>query len=167
MQPSNTFKKSFLKLMIKGLKLNGAHTKPMTIQERKRAIKNSADAAMVLARGRSTRWSAALITDLSKQEKKTSNSNAMGEDYQHGKWKIPTSKKILRRSLRSRRPGAKKTVEASVVARRMVKKRTQLLKRIIPGGESLDSLSLLGPCSLYTRAHMHTSRSYYIHNDLL
>ncbi|ONK55388.1 uncharacterized protein A4U43_UnF4050 [Asparagus officinalis] len=144
MQATNKFNKSFLKLMINGLKLDGVHSKSMSIQERKRAIKLSADAAMALARGH-TKWSNALITNLSKQEKHTTDNNAFDHEKNVApinKWKIPTSKKILGKSLRYR--SRKKNADASIVARRIVKKRTQVLKRIIPGGESLNSLSLLG-----------------------
>ncbi|XP_008811195.1 transcription factor IBH1-like 1 isoform X1 [Phoenix dactylifera] len=154
MQASNTFKKAFLKRMLLGLQLAGFSSKSMTVQERKSAIKLSADVAMACARG-SANWSRAIIADLSKQEKnKVLLRSILRKDYErltrpcHHTWKIPRSKKILKRSFRvcsRRRKGlrAPQGLATSVLARVLVKKRTRVLKRLVPGGESLDGSYLL------------------------
>lgn len=152
MQASNTFKQAFLKRMLLGLRLAGVSSKSMAIQERKSAIKLSADVAMAGARG-STNWTRALVANLSKQERnKGLLRSILGEDYerlnkpcQHT-WKIPRSKKILRRSVIrvcSRRRNVPRAPATSVLAKVLVKKRTRVLKRLIPGGESLDGFYLL------------------------
>ncbi|EHA8587315.1 transcription factor IBH1-like 1 [Cocos nucifera] len=140
--------------MLLGLQLAGISSKSMTIQERKSAIKLSADAAMACARG-STNWARAIVTDLSKQEKnKVLLRSILGKDFErltkpcHHTWKIPRSKNILKRRFRAcsrRRKGlrAPHGLATSVLARVLVKKRTQVLKRLIPGGEHLDDCYLL------------------------
>lgn len=154
MQASNAFKQAFLKRMLLGLQLAGVSSKSMTTQERKSAIKLLADVAMACARG-STNWTHALIANLSKQERnKALLRSILGKDYErltkpcHQSWKIQRSKRILRRSYRvrsRRRDGlrAPHGLATSALARVMVKKRTQVLKRLIPGGESLDGFHLL------------------------
>ncbi|XP_010927975.1 transcription factor IBH1-like 1 [Elaeis guineensis] len=153
MQASNTFKRAFLKRMLLGLQLAGVSSKSMTIQERKSAIKLSADVAMAGARG-STNWTHALIANLSKQERnKAIVRSILGKDYEkltkpcHHTWKNPRSKKILRRSVIrvcSRKRNVLRAPATSVLlARVLVKKRTQVLKRLVPGGESLDGFYLL------------------------
>ncbi|XP_008807035.1 transcription factor IBH1-like 1 [Phoenix dactylifera] len=151
MQASETFMRAFLKRMLLGLQVAGVSSESMTIQERESAIKLSADAALAGARG-STNWTRALIANLSKQARsKALLRSILGKDYErltkpcHHTWKIPRSRKILRRSVRvcSRRRNALRAPATSVLARVLVKKRTQVLKRLIPGGESLDGFYLL------------------------
>jgi len=146
MKASSSFKEAFLRHMLKGLKLGGVYSKSMSFQERKRAIKIYANTAMAFARG-NTNWTQALVTDLSKQEKdKALMKSILGHESKRlskrcGQQTLK-SKKILRRSLRAN-SRIRKGMLASVQARRAENK-TQVLKRLIPGGKSLDGLSLLG-----------------------
>uniref|UniRef100_A0A1D1XL66 Transcription factor bHLH147 n=1 Tax=Anthurium amnicola TaxID=1678845 RepID=A0A1D1XL66_9ARAE len=156
MQPTASFKLAFLRHMLVGLRQGGASSGSTSILERKRAVKLTADMAMAVARG-SRRWSRALVADLSRQDKTKALARCiMGEQFERLSSPHPTDcrastcKKILRRSFRVRskirkRPPAPRraAASASLLAKRMVKKRTQVLKRLVPGGESLDDLSLL------------------------
>ncbi|XP_074572255.1 transcription factor IBH1-like 1 [Curcuma longa] len=154
MQLTSTFKLVFLKQMLLGVQLSAASSNSMSFHERKNAIKLSADAAIAFARGR-TRWSQGLITNLSKNEKnKDILKSLLGRKYDNLRkpycksLKIPRSKKILRRCLRmcSRRKKAGRAqhdVCKSVLAKALAKKRIQVLKKLVPGGESMDGFSLL------------------------
>ncbi|EHA8589935.1 transcription factor IBH1-like 1 [Cocos nucifera] len=139
--------------MLLGLQLAGVSSKGMTIQERKSAVKLSADVAMAGARG-STNWTRALIANLSKQERNKAILRCiLGKDYekltkpcQYHSWKNPRSKQILRRSVIrvcSRKRNVLRAPATSVLAKVLVKKRTQVLKSLLPGGESLYGFYLL------------------------
>ncbi|KAJ0960854.1 hypothetical protein J5N97_003286 [Dioscorea zingiberensis] len=158
MHGSNTFMQVFLKKWLLGLKQGGmSTTESMSFLERKRAIKLSADVAMAFARD-GMNWSQALITNLSKQEEnKALVSTILGDEY-HGRRSSPMkrcyikqasrSKKILRRSLQfcsriRKRKNRSNGVVAKILARDLVKKRTKLLKTLVPGGDSMDDFSLL------------------------
>ncbi|THU58321.1 hypothetical protein C4D60_Mb03t12970 [Musa balbisiana] len=112
------------------------------------AIKLSADVAMAVARG-NRRWTHGLIADLSKKEDNKSFLKCiLGKQYErlnmpcYSSWKIQRCKTILRRSFRERF-GKHKPARACSLARSMVKKRAQVLKRLVPGGEAMDGYSLL------------------------
>ncbi|XAR66694.1 hypothetical protein NMG60_11013007 [Bertholletia excelsa] len=121
----------------------------MSVMERKKAIKLSADVAMASARQASTCWSQALIADASKNiENKFLLARVLGNDHCEIRMKkassvssllrhriVFRSKNILRRSQSVHR--MKKTAPLTV------KQRTQVLKRLIPGGEAMDRFSLL------------------------
>ncbi|KAF8389305.1 hypothetical protein HHK36_025998 [Tetracentron sinense] len=155
MSGSSTLKKEFLKKWVLGLQICSSSTKKMNFLERSKAIKLSADVAMASAKDCRTSWSRALITNALKQdEDKIIVRNILGTDFE----KLTKSsfvsemfsrrvgsKKILRRSctLRRIKKGAAKRVLASSIAKRLVKKRTQVLKGLVPGGESMDQFSLL------------------------
>ncbi|XP_077236755.1 transcription factor IBH1-like 1 [Tasmannia lanceolata] len=153
MQDSNSFKQVFLKKLLVGLQQDDISSKNMSFLERKRAIKVSSDVALAFAR-EGANWSRALIRNISKQEKnKTLVRRILGEDFDgltkpcdsHLTCKRVRCKRILRRSytVRRTRKVAPKKILASALAKRMLKKKTQVLKFLIPGGESLDELSLL------------------------
>ncbi|XP_042447897.1 transcription factor IBH1-like 1 isoform X1 [Zingiber officinale] len=153
MQLTSSFKLVFLKQMLRGFLLSDASSNSMSFHERKNAIKLSADAAIAFARGR-TRWSQGLITNLSKNEKnKEILKSLLGREYDNlrkpcsNSLKIPRSKKILRRCLRmcSRRKkaGRAQHICKSILAKALAKKRIQVLKKLVPGGESMDGFSLL------------------------
>ncbi|XP_058067844.1 transcription factor IBH1-like 1 [Magnolia sinica] len=154
MQVSNSFKKVFLKKLLVGLQHDDFSSKNMSLTERKNAIKLSSDVALAFA-GNGAIWSQALITDVSKQEKnKTLMRHILGNEFERmtekpcGRsvaCKMVRSKKILKRSYIQRRirKSAPRRMIASAIAKRIVKKRTQVLKCIIPGGESMDEFSLL------------------------
>lgn len=130
MQGSMQFKRALLKSLLLGLRERGVASREMGFLERKRAIRRAADAALASARGSdATRWSQALETH-----------------RQPSAW---TSKKILRRCHRPRPrkagTAARWRGSAGVVARAMVRKRTQVLKGIVPGVEAVDDeCTLLG-----------------------
>ncbi|KAH0449720.1 hypothetical protein IEQ34_020412 [Dendrobium chrysotoxum] len=133
----------------------------MSLNEREREIKHLADAAMALARGDGANWSRAVIAGLAKKENneafigkklcKEFESIASPHGY-HGTSSFLQRKLIMKRKsfnsrLKIRKKGfhspSSSRVIPSVLARRIVRKRTQVLKRIIPGAESLDGISLL------------------------
>ncbi|URE45143.1 hypothetical protein MUK42_13815 [Musa troglodytarum] len=148
MQVTEAFKHAFLKQMLLGFQASAVSTKSMGFQERKNAIKLSADVAMAVARG-SRKWTRGLIAGLSEERQNRSFLRLiLGEQYEsllkpcHSSWKIPRCKKIVRRSLRVCWRKQKKN-QSGVLARTLVEKRTQELKRLVPGGESMDGSSLL------------------------
>ncbi|XP_078443993.1 transcription factor IBH1-like 1 [Wolffia australiana] len=94
-----------------------------TVIERKRAVKLAADAAMALAKGR-RRWSLAVIANLHK----TKSSH-----------ELPQRKKITLQKRVRRTPRA----AAIKLARSIVRRRTQVLKRLVPGGDSINDLTEL------------------------
>ncbi|PIA46098.1 hypothetical protein AQUCO_01600397v1 [Aquilegia coerulea] len=152
MRPPSSFKQDFFKKWVVGLQYYyGTSSRDMNILERKKAIKLSADVAMASARDGKTYWSRSLIAKASKQDDCISKNlvkNILGNEYER-LTKLPSSilcskrirsKKIVRRSCNMRRirKHAQKRVLASSIAKRMVKKRTQVLKTLVPGGESMD-----------------------------
>ncbi|CAL5328423.1 unnamed protein product [Camellia sinensis] len=156
MPSPSSLKQEFLKKWVMGLQVCNNSEKEMSIMERKKAIKLSADVAMASARTASTSWSRALIANASKNnESNFIVDNILGNDSQkikkasilllsHNKI-VLRSKKILKKSHRIRRAKkiAPQVVLASSIAKRLVKKRTQVLKRLVPGGESMDDFSLI------------------------
>ncbi|XP_068648625.1 transcription factor IBH1-like 1 [Aristolochia californica] len=155
MQVSNSFKKDFLRKLLLGLQHCGIPSKSMSLLERKRAIKLSSDVALAATRDRGAQWSRALIANLSKQEpNKTFVRNMLGKEFDrltnpsHSPLtcKKVQSRSILKRSClmrRMRKTAAKGTVRATTLAKRMQKKRTQILKALVPGGQYMDELSSL------------------------
>ncbi|RWV96369.1 hypothetical protein BHE74_00059282 [Ensete ventricosum] len=132
------------------------------------AIKLSADVAMAVARG-SRRWTHGLIADLSrKEDNKSFLKCILGKQYErlttpcyNGSWKIQRCKTILRRSFRDRFGKQKHGRACTLAARSRVKKRAQVLKRLVPGGEGMDGYSLLDETMDYVvclQAQVHLMR---------
>ncbi|XP_047941303.1 transcription factor IBH1-like 1 [Salvia hispanica] len=124
----------------KGLQIYSAYNKEMTIMERKRAIKLSADVAIAATRSSTTQWSRAVVADVS-----TSAAGAAriaAEEILGRKLSTERRKKIVRR--RRRRKGAVSS-SAAAVAKRVVWNRRRVLKRLIPGSgwKKLDETSLI------------------------
>ncbi|XVE98673.1 hypothetical protein REPUB_Repub03eG0127700 [Reevesia pubescens] len=162
MRPPSSLKQEFLKKWIMGLQRCGTSKKNMSILERKKAIKLSADVAMASARNGTTYWSRALITNAYSKDG-TDNKHLveqiLGPESSERiiKNKVSTggalvmcnkrirSKKILKRScgIRRTRKYAPKVGLASSIAKRLVRKRTQVLKSLIPGGEFMNEVSLI------------------------
>ncbi|CAL9129138.1 unnamed protein product [Musa textilis] len=155
MQVPNSFKLALLKQMLLGFQLSAVSSNSMSFHERKNAIKLSADAAMVFARG-STRWTRGLVASLSKNRNNEDLLRGiLGKKYERlslpccNSWKIPRSRKILKRCLglcsrRKKATGTQHDVKSSsTLARRLVKKRIQVLKKLLPGGDSMEGFSLL------------------------
>ncbi|KAL8206335.1 hypothetical protein R6Q57_009886, partial [Mikania cordata] len=164
MHTSSMLKKEFLKKWIKGLQICYSSKKKMDVMERKKKIKLSADIAMASAKKTATSWSNALIS-----EAKNSNhdtilvSRLLGSESQskmHEKnasriisvHKRVQCKKILKRSCdigKKMKNQKKKNMKisisnlATILAKRSVKKRTKVLKRLVPGGESMNELCLI------------------------
>ncbi|RWV87521.1 hypothetical protein GW17_00050470 [Ensete ventricosum] len=107
---------------------------------------------MAVARG-SKKWTRGLIASLSEEEHNRSFlRSVLGKEFErpaklcNSSWKIPRSKNIVRRrSLRflSKRKSNIRAPSSSVLAGTLVEKRTQVLKRLVPGGESMDGFSSL------------------------
>ncbi|PSS04312.1 Transcription factor like [Actinidia chinensis var. chinensis] len=148
MRNPSSLKQEILKKWVMGLQICSSSTKEMTILERKKAIKLSADIAMASARNASNYWSRALISNASKKdENKALLDHILGCDLEKIKKKSSIvsikRKKIVLRSKKILKKRVKNIGVASYIAKRLVKKRTQLLKRLVPGGESMDELSLM------------------------
>ncbi|CAD5181869.1 unnamed protein product [Musa acuminata subsp. malaccensis] len=148
MRASSRFKSVFLEQMLMGFQLSGFPCRTMSLRARMQAIKLSADVAMAVARG-SRRWTHGLIAHLSKKEDNKSFLKCiLGKQYErltmpcYSSWKIQRCKTILRRSFRERF-GKQKPAQACTLARSLVKKRAQVLKRLVPGGKAMDGYSLL------------------------
>ncbi|KAF6156374.1 hypothetical protein GIB67_031495 [Kingdonia uniflora] len=150
MHSKTLFKQDFLKKWVLGLQYYGCSTKEMSISERTKAIKLSSDVAMASCRDGKTCWSRAVITDASKQgENKSLVRKILGNEYEKlTKYSIRSlvcnkrvrSKKILRKSRKSR---PLVVLASTVIAKRMVNKRTRMLKDLVPGGDSIDDSFLL------------------------
>ncbi|XP_004242648.1 transcription factor IBH1-like 1 [Solanum lycopersicum] len=160
MRNPNSLKQEFLKKWIKGLQICNATKKNMSIMERKKAIKLSADIAMASTRKSTIYWSHALMKNAlkddtnkiimknilgSNDDNNNNNNNlkktSMGINSmsQNG---IIRSKKIIKKSCKiSRR--ARKIISPNIIAKKMVKKRTKVLKSLVPGGEYMDDASLI------------------------
>ncbi|KAL5212835.1 hypothetical protein ABZP36_023682 [Zizania latifolia] len=141
------FKRGFLGSLLVSLQSSKA---TMSLEERKRAIKSSADVAMATARGvAGARWPQAILSSSSSSPSKMQA-------------KVKRCKNIVRRCCHKRRRDGNGTSffartalnRSTEVARRLVKKRTKVLRRMIPGGELLDEISLLHEAMDYV-VHLH------------
>jgi hypothetical protein len=158
MRHPSSLKQEFLKKWIMGLqRCTSSSKKTMTILERKKAIKLSADLAMASARNGTTCWSRALIANASRDhDSRILAEKILGPESESLK-KASTmslifnnrrirSKKILKRSCsvrRVRKSLPHQKVFANSIAKRLVKKRTHILKSLVPGGEYMDEISLI------------------------
>lgn len=129
MQNFSLLKQEFLEEWIEGLKTCNSSRKSMGIMERKNAIKRSADLAMAFARRGTTSWSRAVIAKASSSQRFIFRSKKI----------VKRSNKYLRRTC-----GATKALPSSIMAKRLVRKRTQALRRLLPGSDQcLDEASLV------------------------
>lgn len=149
MHASSSLKQEFLNKWAMGLKICHS-SEGMSLMERKRAIKVSADVAMASTRNPKTSWSRSLLGNACKEDKfKPLVSHVLGPHFERLK-KISNGsnsvrRKILRRSrtiCRARKRAAK-VVSPSSVAKRLMKKKAKMLKSLIPGGDAIDELSLI------------------------
>lgn len=172
MQNYNSLKKEILKKWINGLQICSSLKENMPLLQRKKAIKLSADLAMASTTINSKRsnynWSRALINKASKDSetanfaKKILQGNLFSNVTFLSKSKTrtirvnqcinkrtkTTSRKMYKYGPRnscgvSKNRSLNYKVKARSIAKRLVKKRTQILKGLIPGGESLDEYSLV------------------------
>lgn len=130
-------KREFFKKWIKGLQIYSRFNKEMSILERKKAIKFSADVAIASTRNAATHWSKALVADVETSADgaaRTVVEQMLGRKLVEKKALLITcSNKIVRRSRRVVRSRAEK----------LVRNRTRVLKRLVPGGQQLDEISLI------------------------
>ncbi|KAJ6731649.1 TRANSCRIPTION FACTOR IBH1-LIKE 1 [Salix purpurea] len=152
MRDPSSFKQQFLKKWILGLQVCGSGKQNMSILERKEAIKLSADIALASARDGRTRWSRATIANASKHDdnkvlvqhlleslKKSSIGLVVREN------KRVRCKKILKWSccVKRVRKSVSQVVLAKSIAKRMVNRKTRVLKSLVPGGEFMDDICLI------------------------
>ncbi|KAL4304288.1 hypothetical protein GQ457_10G016170 [Hibiscus cannabinus] len=160
MCPHTSLKQQFLKKWIMGLQRCSFSKKNMSILERKKTIKLSADIAMASARNGTTRWSRALISNASKDGSDNrlvqqilgpdSNTPAVATTTNKARTRrASVCKKIVKRSHQIRRRRRKCVAAAPVkavtssISKHLVRKRTQVLKTLIPGGEFMDEICLI------------------------
>jgi hypothetical protein len=135
------FKRELLKNLLRSLRArtDACPFNAMGVLERKRAVKSSADVAMAAARGAGARWPKAILAAAAV----TSSSNPSSCNKMRGSSRC---RRVVRRCLREKRrgPGADLAASSVDVARRLVRRRTMALRKVIPGGEAaMDEASLL------------------------
>jgi hypothetical protein len=157
----DAFKQGFFKNLILSLgafcrSASSPGETAMSVHERKRAIKQSADVAMAATRGAGARWPRALLLLASSSSRPTTTPSEV---------QCRRSKVVIRRCRpRRRRDGggtgsslSSRTalaISSREVARRLVRKRTEVLRSMIPGGEMLaDEVTLLREAMDYV-AHL-------------
>jgi hypothetical protein len=136
------FKRELLKNFLRSLRARATDARSfnaMSVQERKRDVKSSADVAMAAARGAGVRWPKAILAAAAV----TSSSNNPSSCN-----KVSSSRcgRVVTRCFREkRRSPAVGTMASSVnVARRLVRRRTMALRKVIPGADAaMDEASLL------------------------
>ena len=166
---ARAFQQGFLKNLILSLQArseacclssSGSASAVISLQERKRAIKSSADIAMAAARGGGARWPRAILASSS-----SSSLSSRPAMCKSPAGKARRCNRIVRRCFRARRSRdgagacsrartATAMMTSAEVARRLVRKRTKVLRKMIPGGELLDEISLLQEAMDYV-AHLH------------
>ncbi|RLN12761.1 hypothetical protein C2845_PM09G20320 [Panicum miliaceum] len=118
----------------------------MSLQERKRAVKCSADEAMAAAGGARARWPEAVLAAAAAAASSGSSPGARCEARRS------RCKRVVRRCVGAKRmrrgcyAAAKNAAAAtsSDVARRLVRRRTVALRKVIPGGDAArDEAALL------------------------
>lgn len=158
MHTSSKLTREFTKNWVKGLQICCSSKKNMDVSERKKKIKLCADIALASAKNATTSWSIALISKAKKdRDNESLVDNLLGPESQFKQQKTihqmiachkrVRSKKILKKSCsvsqRMKKMGPPKSNLAAYIAKRLVKKRTQVLQRLVPGGESMDEVSLI------------------------
>ncbi|GAB2219170.1 hypothetical protein Droror1_Dr00006801 [Drosera rotundifolia] len=185
MRPPSSLKEEFLKKWVSSLQTWRSSSKEMSLVERKEAIRLSADLAMASTRNGATMWSRALMANACKDSDRPGlvGFEPMATIAQHESLKLRSSSKSItpssrrgskqvRRKKISMRNGRKiiskchirrsRKCVASVVTERLVKKRTQVLKELVPGGEYMDESDLLKETLDYIfslRAQVHVMQS--------
>lgn len=174
-------KQEFLRKWIMGIRKYSCQKKNMSLMERKKAIKLSADLAMASTRDQTTLWSKALINNASRED----GNNMLASSPHHRervrilmrKYSTNSSplnyrKRRIRsvKVLRRRNRTAKERVAASSIAKRLVQKRTRRLKSLLPGGEFMDDVSLVDETLDYIqslRAQVEVMRCLVTASDLI
>lgn len=129
---TKAFKQGFLRSFL--LSLRSCRNGAMGLQERKRAVRSSADIAMATTRGSGAMWPQALLAS-------SSSSSSWPRRLLPAAATAKTTarrKKVARGCCRQRR-----RTSSGEIARRLVRKRTKVLRGMVPGGELLNGASLL------------------------
>lgn len=150
MQPTSSMKEEFLKKWQMGIQICRPSIDNTSVSERKKAIKLSADVAIASLRKGTTCWSRALI------QKTASEDNSLVRQMLSGikaetlinktlPKKTLCHRKIVRRSKKilMRRKSRSASEEAAAKAKRLVKRKTQGLRSVVPGGEFMSNDVLL------------------------
>ncbi|XP_028790612.1 transcription factor IBH1-like 1 [Neltuma alba] len=155
MQNPRSEKLEFLQKWMEGMGKCTSLKKNMSLLERKKAIKVSADLAMASTRTESKCWSRALIANIASRDhnSKVLTEHVIGSSQclrlrkaftsssfsqLKNKRMLNRTRKIMKRRRRTVRSRVKKVVMADSIARRLVQKRTEMLKRLVPGGDLMD-----------------------------
>jgi hypothetical protein len=147
MRNLSSLKKEFLRKWIKGLRKYNSQKKNMTLLERKKAIKLSADLAMASTKDKTTLWRKALFanisTNIDNEQDILTTSSPQKVIRKNSTNSYPLRKRITGRRKILRRNRTKERIEASFIAMRLVKKRTRRLKSLLPGGKFMDNACLV------------------------
>ncbi|KAK9060654.1 hypothetical protein SSX86_021360 [Deinandra increscens subsp. villosa] len=157
MQNSSQLKNEFIKKWVQGLHIYCSSKKEMNLLERKKKIKLSANIALAYAKNSTTCWSKAIISEAKREERNTilaRNLSDPGSKFRCAYQKVTCHKRIRSKKILKKSCGVGKKMKkiselrrgsnlATCVAKRLVKKRTQVLKRLVPGGESMDEYSII------------------------
>jgi len=174
MQSESSLKREFLRKWLMGLEKCSSSEEKISLLERKKAIKLTADLAMASTRNsnsytRKFSWSQALLSKVSKDiETCFLAKRILGpgqpellSQAHYGSFNNNATRRSTRITSRRRlgvvhrnKKKKKKTtkiksaknsykVRARAIAKRLVKKRTQILKGLVPGGEAMDENSLI------------------------
>ncbi|CAN1223310.1 Transcription factor IBH1-like 1 [Linum grandiflorum] len=131
------------------LQLCNHNNKTKSVAERKKTIKLSAEIAIATARNGDTCWSRALIANAAKSDvakpflslitKQQQQQQQCASSGQSKRPKTMRCKKIVKRSCGIQRRRRNDIVVApEKVAKRMARRKTELLKKIVPGGEFIS-----------------------------
>lgn len=137
MRNSNSLKGEFLRKWMKGLaKCNSLSN--MSLLERKKAIKRSADLAMASTRRRATRWSQAVLARKKNNVLINTTSFSSSSGLCRSR-RILKKSRLVHRVVKKKKMGSSKKVKANCIALRLLKKRRKMLKSLLPGGESMEN----------------------------
>uniref|UniRef100_A0A9I9CIE2 IBH1-like N-terminal domain-containing protein n=2 Tax=Cucumis melo TaxID=3656 RepID=A0A9I9CIE2_CUCME len=145
----NKLKQQFLKNWLVGLQSTTSSTTNMNFLDRKKAIKISADYAMAATRNGTTIWSQSIIAKYLKGHappeailnRRTSYINLLRKKRTMTQLRKMGRKIGRKMARRSRLPLSKAL--PSTIAKRLVEKRTKVLRSLIPGGEFMKDEALL------------------------
>ena len=145
-----SFKRDLLRNLLRGLRARSFDA--MSLQERKRAVKCSADVAMAKARGAAAggaraRWPKAVLAAAAAAASSSSSPAATCEARRSRLKRVVVRRCVGAKRVRRGCYAAAKNAAAAAssdVARRLVRRRTMALRKVIPGGDAArDEAALL------------------------
>ncbi|WVZ79145.1 hypothetical protein U9M48_026756 [Paspalum notatum var. saurae] len=147
------FKQELLRNLLLSLRARAAEacsaSDATTLQVRRRAVKRAADVAMAAARGHGrgrARWPKAILAaaDTAPSSSSPAARGACSVRKSTACKRVARTRRCAAGTKRSVVRGGDAAAAASAVARRMVKRRTMALRKVIPGGHAaVDEASLL------------------------